>query len=192
MTAPQLRCEPATAANWPQLQALFGKSGACGGCWCMTMRLNAREFEAGKGAANQAALRRLVESDLAPGLLGLLGDDPVGWISVGPRPDFARLAGSRILAAVDAQPVWSIACLFVRKDRRNLGLSSALLLGACSFAAAHGAALIEGYPHEPDGGPMPPAFAWTGIASAFRKAGFLEAARRSPKRPIFRKDLRKA
>jgi hypothetical protein len=30
------------------------------------------------------------------------------------------------------------------------------------------------------------AFAWNGLAAAFRKAGFREVARRSPTRPIMR------
>ena len=33
---------------------------------------------------------------------------------------------------------------------------------------------------------MPDAFAWTGLASAFIKAGFKECARRSETRPIMR------
>jgi hypothetical protein len=37
---------------------------------------------------------------------------------------------------------------------------------------------------------MPPVFAYTGIASAFRAAGFEEVARRSATRPILRRALR--
>ena len=37
--------------------------------------------------------------------------------------------------------------------------------------------------------PMPDVFAWTGMASAFRKAGFREVARRSAGRPIMRIEL---
>jgi len=33
---------------------------------------------------------------------------------------------------------------------------------------------------------MPAAFAWTGIASAFKKVGFVEVTRRSETRPIMR------
>jgi hypothetical protein len=29
---------PATAERWPDLEALFGKNGACAGCWCMWWR----------------------------------------------------------------------------------------------------------------------------------------------------------
>jgi hypothetical protein len=39
---------------------------------------------------------------------------------------------------------------------------------------------------------MPAAFAWTGLIAAFRKAGFKEVLRRSPARPIMRKECGKA
>jgi len=50
--------------------------------------------------------------------------------------------------------------------------------------------LVEGYPVEPRAAVMPDAFAWTGIASAFRAAGFRECARRSRTRPIMRRAVR--
>ena len=28
-----------TPADWPTIEVLFGKNGACGGCWCMFWRL---------------------------------------------------------------------------------------------------------------------------------------------------------
>lgn len=40
-------------------------------------------------------------------------------------------------------------------------------------------------------GTMPDAFAWTGLASGFRKAGFVEVLRRSATRPIMRYIVRK-
>ena len=39
---------------------------------------------------------------------------------------------------------------------------------------------------EPAQKALPDVFAWTGIASAFAKAGFVEVARRSRTRPIYR------
>jgi hypothetical protein len=46
--------------------------------------------------------------------------------------------------------------------------------------------ILEGYPTIPYNKIIPAAFAWTGIPSAFEKAGFKEAARRSKTRPIMR------
>ncbi len=77
-----LRFRPLTAERWPDLEKLFGERGACGGCWCMWWRLSRGEFERQKGAGNKRALRRLVNSDLPPGVLAYLGGEPVGWCAV--------------------------------------------------------------------------------------------------------------
>jgi hypothetical protein len=61
-----------------------------------------------------------------------------------------------------------------------------LLKAACRQAVDQGAEVLEGYPVEPKDGAIPAAFAWTGIPSSFKQAGFHEVARRSPTRPIMR------
>lgn len=190
--AAALRFVPLTAARWPDFVRLFGPRGACGGCWCMTPRLTAREFAANvardRGASNRTAMRRRVgRGPAAPGLLAMRGDEPVAWIAIAPRTEFRRLATSRVLKPVDAAPVWSIACLFLRKDVRRQGLSAQLIDAAAEFAFAHGAEIVEGYPQIPQKAEMPAVFAWTGMASAFAKAGFVEVARRAPTRPIMRR-----
>lgn len=177
---------PATPDRWEDLEGLFGPRGACAGCWCQYWRVQAGEFEAGKGEANREALRRQVRGGETPGLLAYLGGEGAGWCAVGPRERYPRLARSRILRPVDAEPVWSVVCLFVARSHRRKGVSVALLRGATEWAAARGARVVEGYPVEPREGRMPDAFAWTGTAAAFRKAGFREVARRSETRPIMR------
>jgi GNAT superfamily N-acetyltransferase len=90
---------------------------------------------------------------------------------------------------VDDAPVWSVSCLFVKRPYRGRGVSVKLLKAAVDFARQHGAPAVEGYPNDPDA-KMADAFAWTGLASAFQKAGYVEVARRSANRPIMRKKLR--
>ena len=188
--AAALRIVPLTKARWPDFETLFGPRGACGGCWCMTPRLSRRDYEARKGEKNRRAMKRLVERGPPPGLLTYRGREPVAWIALGPRGDYRRLAGSRILAPVDDQPVWSIVCLYLRKDVRRQGLSTELIRAATAFARKQGARLVEAYPHVPKQDAMPDVFAWTGMASSFTKAGFTEVARRSPTRPIMRQAVR--
>jgi len=183
----KLSIVPLTRARWRDFEELFGPRGACGGCWCMTPRLSRRDYEASKGEPNRRAMHRLVERGPPPGLLAYRDGAAVGWIAVAPRAEYRQLAGSRVLAPVDDAPVWSIVCLFLRKDARRQGLSARLIRAAADFAFAHGARIVEGYPQEPRDDAMPDVFAWTGIASAFEKAGFREVARRSPTRPIFRR-----
>jgi hypothetical protein len=61
-----------------------------------------------------------------------------------------------------------------------------MLKSAVRYARDQGASIVEGYPVEPKSDNMPAAFAWTGVAAAYRKAGFVEVARRSEGRPIMR------
>lgn len=188
MTArrPKLTVRPLTPARWRDFEALFGERGACGGCWCMLWRLPRKQFDTQKGDGNRAAMQALVDAGLVPGLLAYRGREPVGWVSLGPRPDFPALARSRLLRPLDDQPVWSVTCLFVHKDHRRTGVSVALLRAAIAFVKKQGGAVVEGYPQEPAHDTMPDVFAWTGLAAAFRAAGYTEAARPSPTRPIVR------
>jgi GNAT superfamily N-acetyltransferase len=80
--------------------------------------------------------------------------------------------------------------LFVQRKHRGNGLLPALIEAACSYAAKNGYELIEGYPIEPPRGKQAGSdTAMTGIASAFRDAGFDEVARPRTDRPIMRRQL---
>ncbi|MEE9562604.1 MAG: GNAT family N-acetyltransferase, partial [Thermoanaerobaculia bacterium] len=79
-------------------------------------------------------------------------------------------------------------CLFVHKDYRDRGVSVKLLEAAVDYARKQGAKVVEGYPVEPKKDRMPAVFAFTGLAAAFLHAGFTERARRSPTRPIMRRE----
>jgi hypothetical protein len=63
---------------------------------------------------------------------------------------------------------------------------SKLIGAAIEYVDKHGGKIVEAYPLEPKSGRMPDAFAYTGLVSAFEKAGFVEVARGSAKRPIMR------
>jgi hypothetical protein len=63
-----------------------------------------------------------------------------------------------------------------------------LLEAATEYARRRGARIVEGYPVEPREDKAPDPFVWTGLASAFRRAGFREVARRSQTRPIMRSE----
>ncbi len=188
----KLEFHPVTPKRWRDLEKLFGERGACGGCWCMCWRLKRSQFEKQKGAGNKKALKKIVDAGEAPGLLAYAGREPVGWCSVAPREAFPVLENSRILKRVDDQPVWSATCFFVARPYRRQGLSVKLLRAAVAYAKKKRARMVEGYPVEPKKSPMPDVFAWTGLADAFRRAGFKEVLRRSPTRPIMRYPARKS
>lgn len=182
---------PLTPERWRDFTALFGEKGACAGCWCTWARLTGREYKATPPAARRALIQRRVRRGPPPGLLAYEGSRAVGWVAVAPRTEYARLAGSRVMAPVDETPVWSVPCFFVDRTARGRGLTVALLEAACAFAAEHGAPAVEGYPIDARGDKLAPAFAWFGLAGAFAAAGFREVARRSPTRPLVRRALRR-
>jgi len=192
MPKSRLVCLPLTPDRWDDFESLFGERGACGGCWCTYWRQPRSAFNANKGAGNRRLMLRIVNDGPPPGILGYLDGEPVGWCAIAPREEYSALTRSRILQPVDDKPVWSVSCLFVRKDQRMKGLSVQLLRAAVEYVKHQGGTVVEGYPVEPKTDTMPAAFAWTGLAAAFVAAGFREVARRSDTRPIMRYEIARA
>ena len=186
------RIEPLTPGRWKDFTTLFGPRGACAGCWCTWARFTHAEFKAASPASRRATIRRVVQREDAPGLIAYDGATPVGWVAIAPRATYRRYASSRALAPVDEKPVWSVPCFFVARTHRGRGLTVALLAAACTFAAARGARIVEGYPVDTAGRRQAAAFVWTGLPQAFAAAGFREVERRTPTRPIMRRAVRPA
>jgi len=184
-----LTLRPLTAKNWREFEILFGERGACGGCWCQWWRLSRADFDRLKGDGNKKRMRSLVHAGEVPGLLGYREGAPVAWCSLAPRESFPVLDRSRVLKRVDDKPVWSLVCFFVAKPFRRQGLMPRLIAEAAAYARQQGVEILEAYPVEPKKGNQADLFLYTGVASAFRKAGFAEVARRSPTRPIMRLEL---
>jgi GNAT superfamily N-acetyltransferase len=182
----ELEFHPLTPERWGDLEALFGPRGATGGCWCMWWRLQRAQFDKQKGEANRQAFKHIVDSGQIPGVLAYAAGRPVGWCAIEPRENYPVLERSRNLKRVDDEPVWSISCFFVAKPFRGQGLTVQLIQAAVEYARRQGAKIVEAYPVEPKSEEMPAVFAWTGFASAFRQAGFVEVLRRSETRPIMR------
>jgi ribosomal protein S18 acetylase RimI-like enzyme len=135
--------------------------------------------------ANRAELKALVESGETPGLIGYQGKVPVGWVSLGPREDYAKLRRSSVMKAVDELPVWSIVCFVVPSQYRGQGVARALLDGAIDYAKKRGASLLEAYPVDKPDRSADDSM-WFGAKSLYDAAGFEEVARRKPTRTIVR------
>src|SRR5206468_11910325 len=93
-----LRVRPLTPKRWPDFVALFERRGPRGGrrnvpaygCWCMYWRDRRLEH----GTPKKRAMGALVRAGREPGLLAYDDRDPVGWISVSPRDDYAAILRS--------------------------------------------------------------------------------------------------
>ena len=185
----ELIVRPLEPDDWPHLARLFGDNGACGGCWCMWWRVprGGKLWEEAKGKKNRDTFRRLVKARKVHGVLAFVGKEPVGWCSFGPRGDFPRLETVKALRRDFDEGTWSIVCFFIPARWRGKGVASRLLEAATNRARELGARVIEGYPIVPkeDSGPVPAAFAWTGVPVLFERAGFEELERPGAARPIY-------
>ena len=158
------------------------------GCWCMYYRKSGSSG-VGSGATNQRAMKSLVDGGVVPGLIGYRDGSPVGWISLGPRQDYAKLQRSPVMKPVDDKPVWSIVCFFVDGRSRGRGVSEALLKAGVDYARSQGATLLEAYPVDKRERSNPD-FMWFGSKRMYDRAGFKEVARRKETRPVVRRGLR--
>jgi GNAT superfamily N-acetyltransferase len=123
-----------------------------------------------------------------PGLIGYEDGSPVGWISLSPREEYAKLRRSPVMKPVDDRPVWSIVCFFVDKRARGHGVTTGLLDAAMRFADAQGATVLEAYPVDKRDRSRDDSM-FFGSKSLYDRAGFDEVARRKPTRPVVRKEL---
>lgn len=182
---------PISAARFKDVEALFLTDSIMRSCWDIWPRyagkaeraaVNARHRGLTQSATNKAELRALARRRRAPGLLAYDGTDPVGFVSLGPRPDMRRVDASRATPRVDEVPVWVVPCFFVHRKHRGRGVTVALLKAAVKYAGKHGAPAVEGYPRAP-GTRVDDSTAFFGSADQFRRAGFRKIAGPRPDLP---------
>jgi GNAT superfamily N-acetyltransferase len=181
-----------TPRLWPQVEALFGKRGACGGCWCQAWRIEKGEkWDDVKGAVAKERLRRGILAGTTHGIVAFDGETPIGWCTFGPRDSFPRLNRARSLRCDDSSRVWSLPCFFVIRGHRGKGVAKAMLAHALAAMKERGARIAEGYPSKPDkDGQYIAAFSWTGTLALFEKAGFETAGNADGSKRRVRKLLR--
>ena len=189
-----LEIHPLTPSRWRDLETLFnGRGGSqVRGCWCMFYR-RAGRTDVPKGVSRpehaRCSLKALVDAGTVPGLIGYRDGEPVGWISLGPREDYAKLAHSPVMKPVDDKPVWSVVCFYTAKQLRGQRIAEGLLAGAVEYARSCGARLVEAYPIDKAKRSGDDSM-WFGCKAMYDRAGFAEVARRKPTRPVMRKALR--
>jgi GNAT superfamily N-acetyltransferase len=184
----KLNIRPLTPELWPALEELFGKSGACNGCWCMYWRIGSAYAKRPR-RQNRAALQKIVKLGPPPGLLAFDDEVAVGWCQLTPRDALPWLERGRLLKRVDDVPVWAVSCFYVRRGYRKRGVTSALIAAALKAAKRAKAPALEAYPVD-KAQPKSTSNLFTGVASTFARAGFKTVVRRVPHRPIMRHDLR--
>ena len=151
----------------------------------MWWRLKRKEFEANGSKGNRGTFKRVVDSGEVTGILGYENEKPVGWCSVAPRERFGALERSPVLKRIDNEPVWSLVCLYVRKDRRGEGVSMDLIRGAIDHVRSQGGQIVEAYPHRRTG-ELEPVSSYMGTVELFISLGFELVATPSEAKAIVR------
>ena len=147
-----LRIVPSNGADWDDVATVFGERGPGSRCWCQRYKLFPGESFAALGPAVLAERMR-EQTGCGSGLVAYLGDEPVGWCAVEPRPAYHGLLRKTFRIHWegrdedrDDESVWSVTCLFARAGYRKRGVARALAEAAVEHARGHGARAVEAYP----------------------------------------------
>ena len=182
---------PLTADRWPDFEDLFGRQGACYGCWCTHFRLPPAVRRDNDRARNKDHIFARIMAGPVPGLLAYAAGRPVGWMQIGPRADVPEWNNAgRVSAPVDpndaADPaVWAISCFFLSTSARGKGLTHRMVSAGLDFARAGGARLVEACPIDQSKDSRSIGL-FVGSTRVFEQAGFEPAIVRKSGRPLMR------
>ena len=196
------------AAEWSEVERLFGVRGEQSRCWCRYFALTGPEYSALDPAGRKAQLKEKFDgASPSPGVLAFRGGVPVGWCAVEPRRCYPRVLRSQVLrqaepsapgqtraaeSGVAGTPgkVWSVTCFVVAAGHRRGGVAAALLQAAVGHARRHGAEVVEGYPVDPALRPKAGAAdLYHGTLNLFLGAGFRVVSTAVPGRAVVRLGL---
>ena len=182
---------PLAPELWPDFEDLFGKQGACYGCWCTHFRLAPAARRESSRERNKDHIKARIEAGPPPGLLALEDGKAVGWMQIGPRADVPEWnnkgRGSAPIDPADASDpaVWAISCFFIRAKARGRGITHRLVEGGIDFARSNGARLVEACPIDLSRDSRSIGL-FVGSSGVFEKAGFERLVERKAGRPLMR------
>jgi GNAT superfamily N-acetyltransferase len=195
-----VRVVPANQASCEDLLAVFGTRGSSAECFCQRYKLAPRE--AFSRFPREERRDRLLEQtrcgqrdgSVTSGLVAYLGDEPVGWCAVEPRPAYFGLARvyrvpweGRSEDRAD-EGIWAVTCVLLRAGFRGRGIAYALAAAAVDHARRSGARALEAYPYRADAGEITWDEIHVGAESIFAAAGMREVTRPGKRRVVMRID----
>ena len=189
---------PANKVPWEDLQLVLGTRGTAYRCQCQRYKLAPRE-SFGNTPVEERAFRLRQQADCGhprarrtSGLVAYLGEEPVGWCAVEPRPEYDGLV--RVFRVPwdgrdedrSDPTVWAVTCLLTRAGYRKRGISRALARAAVAFARERGARALEAYPITTTD--VIAEELHVGTVPTFEAAGMSVVHRPSPRRVVMRID----
>jgi len=187
----KLEVVPLTAGRWADFEALFGRQGACYGCWCTYFRLAPKQRKANSSEDNRVFIKARVEAGPPPGLLGYADGEAVAWMQIGPRADVPQFNNAgRVSAPLPDAPaedetVWAISCFFTKSAMRGQGLSHPMVDAGIAHARDSGARFLEACPMD-RAKQAKSVGLFVGSTRVFAAAGFEQVALRKDGRPLMR------
>ncbi len=172
MEASVFRVKALDESTWSAFAALVEcNNGVFGGCWCMGFHPEGVGKDSTPAQNRERKLSRVL-SGTAHAAMVFDGDDCVGWCQFGEPDELPRIK-SRAAYERDrtTAPDWRIACCYVGKGHRRLGIAAAALSGALDLIAGLGGGTVEGYPE--DAGSVPAGFLYNGALSTYENLGFI-------------------
>ena len=175
-----LAFKPVTKATRADFEALFESPGGPSYCWCMYTRLSKEEAKAGlDGKARKPLMMERIDKRVTVGLLAYDKGEPIAWVSVAPRETFPHLKGPE---AEDGETIWSLSCMYIKRQRRGEGIGHQLIAAAAKFAKKRKADILEAYAVAPDS----PSYRNMGFVTAYEKAGFEKVGELGTRRTVMR------
>ncbi|RKT37067.1 acetyltransferase (GNAT) family protein [Microbacterium sp. AG1240] len=188
-----VRILPVTTEHFADAQRVLSTNSDGRSCQCQWWMLTNADYQRNTAHGRAEMLRAQMGAAVAPALIAFVGDDPAGWVRVGPRPAQVRLARTKEFGAAtppwDDGGVWAVSCFVIREQHRGRGLLAQLLDAAVDHARANGATVVEGYPLDPETARPPSDKLFRGVLSVFEKGGFEIVARPQPGRAIVARTL---
>jgi predicted GNAT family acetyltransferase len=183
-----------TPELWGDFEDLFGKQGACYGCWCTHFRLSPAVRRENNRQRNRDFIKRRIEDGPPPGLLAFDDDKAIGWMQIGPRNDIpewnnpGRASAPLERGEAEDQACWAVSCFFIRSPARGKGLTHRLVAAGIAHARESGARLIDACPMDEAKNSRSTGL-YVGSSRVFEKAGFRRIAERKPGRPLMRLEM---
>ena len=171
---------PVTRETKDDFVVLFDRPGWQKQCWCMVWRATAQESSAGRSSSiRREQMLGRIEGGTPVGLLGYFDDEPIAWVAVAPKHTFRKLGGPE---PVQGDKVWSLVCMYIRREYRGNGLADELIAGAAEHAKRSGGSILEAYPVDPES----PSYGYMGFIPAFQRAGFVDIGMAGSRRHVMR------
>jgi GNAT superfamily N-acetyltransferase len=177
-----LAFKPVTKATRADFEALFESPGAPSYCWCMWTRVDKDEAGEKQGKGRKPFMMKRIDAGIPVGLVGYDKGEPVAWVSIAPRETFTHLG---VPDAEADERIWSLTCMYLKRDRRGEGIGHQLIDAAIKYARKRKATAVEAYAVAPES----PSYRNMGFVPAYEKAGFQKVGTLGTRRTVMRREL---